>query len=256
MSDGSIKGISRRQVLGGSVAVAVGAALGSPGDVDAQQARGQAAAAAQPDELVFVNGRIHTMDPKNTVATTVSIRNGRFVAVGGAAPRPAAGRANHRPARPHGGARHHRQPQPHRADGQPARLPHAARERDVDSRTCRRSSPRAPPRIRRGAWITTIGGFHRNQLVLRRPDAAPAHAGGARRGGRRTTPCTSRRGSTGRRPRTAWARSSSRARLRRFRSAPTARSRPARRPRAARRWRCGRRCSRSTAEAAAAPSTR
>ena len=92
MSDETIKGISRRQVLGGGVAAAIGSAIGQPAEAEAQ-ARGQAAAPpAQPDELVFVNGRIHTMDAKNTVVTTVSIRNGRFVAVGGTAPRAAAGR--------------------------------------------------------------------------------------------------------------------------------------------------------------------
>ena len=38
--------------------------------------------------LALVNGRIHTMDAKNTVAPSVMIRGGRFVSVGGAAPRP------------------------------------------------------------------------------------------------------------------------------------------------------------------------
>ena len=42
---------------------------------------------AQSDQtLVLVNGRIHTMDARNTIANTVSIRNGRFVSVGGRAP--------------------------------------------------------------------------------------------------------------------------------------------------------------------------
>ena len=34
---------------------------------------------------MLVNGRIHTMDARNTVASTVTIRNGRFAAVGNAA---------------------------------------------------------------------------------------------------------------------------------------------------------------------------
>ena len=70
MSDETIKGISRRQVLGGGVAAAIGSALSQPDAAEAVQARGPAAAAqpAQADELVFVNGRIHTMDAKNTVA--------------------------------------------------------------------------------------------------------------------------------------------------------------------------------------------
>ncbi|HZS67725.1 MAG TPA: amidohydrolase family protein [Burkholderiales bacterium] len=37
------------------------------------------------DDLVLVNGRIHTMDEKNPVVSAVAIRNGRFVAVGSAA---------------------------------------------------------------------------------------------------------------------------------------------------------------------------
>ena len=39
----------------------------------------------QPD-LILTNGRIHTMDAQNTVATVVSIRNGRFQSVGNRAP--------------------------------------------------------------------------------------------------------------------------------------------------------------------------
>ena len=36
---------------------------------------------------MLVNGRIHTMDARNTIASTVTVRNGRFAAVGNAAPR-------------------------------------------------------------------------------------------------------------------------------------------------------------------------
>ena len=42
------------------------------------------AGGGDPD-ITFVNGRIHTMDDKGTVVSAVSIRNGRFVAVGSAA---------------------------------------------------------------------------------------------------------------------------------------------------------------------------
>jgi predicted amidohydrolase YtcJ len=38
-----------------------------------------------PTELRLVNGRIHTMDARNTIARAVTIRNGRFVTVGDAA---------------------------------------------------------------------------------------------------------------------------------------------------------------------------
>ena len=77
----------------------------------------------------------------------------------------------HRPARPHRGSGHHRQPQPHRADGQPPRLPHAARERAIRSRTrCRLYAARAAGAARPGAWITTIGGFHSNHLYANPSD--------------------------------------------------------------------------------------
>lgn len=40
-----------------------------------------------PDQdLILTNGRIHTMDARNTIAGTVTIRNGRFVTVGTARP--------------------------------------------------------------------------------------------------------------------------------------------------------------------------
>src|SRR2546423_1683897 len=54
---------------------------------------GQSAGTAIDEEttLTLVNGKIHTMDARNAVVNTVSIRNGRFVAVGGRPPK--AGRA-------------------------------------------------------------------------------------------------------------------------------------------------------------------
>src|SRR5262245_64377215 len=82
-------GISRRQLIGAGAAAGVAAAFGGPAAPPAEAQRGGAAAA--PDQLVFVNGRIHTMDRNNTLANTVTIRNGRFSAVGGAAPRAGAG---------------------------------------------------------------------------------------------------------------------------------------------------------------------
>jgi predicted amidohydrolase YtcJ len=78
--------VSRRQFIGtiGTVAtggMAVGAGPAAP--VVAAQAPQAAAPAPSPDQtLVLVNGRIHTMTAGNTVANAVSIRNGRFLAVG------------------------------------------------------------------------------------------------------------------------------------------------------------------------------
>ena len=41
---------------------------------------------APEQNLILINGRIHTMDARNTIASTVTIRNGRFVAVSDARP--------------------------------------------------------------------------------------------------------------------------------------------------------------------------
>ena len=166
MSDERIKGISRRQVLGGGVAAAIGSALSQPNAAEAVQARGQAGAAqqAQAEELVFVNGRIHTMDPKNTVVTTVTIRNGRFTAVGGAVPRAAAGRRiidlRGRTVVPGIIDNHNHIVAMGNRPGYHTPLENATSIADVQAIIAARAA--AAPK---GVWITTIGGFHRNQLV-------------------------------------------------------------------------------------------
>jgi len=88
MSDGQNK-LTRRDLFIAGAAAGVGVALGGP-SVAAAQA--PAAPGAATEELVFVNGRIHTMNAANAIVNTVTIRNGRFTAVGGQAPRAAAGR--------------------------------------------------------------------------------------------------------------------------------------------------------------------
>jgi hypothetical protein len=66
---------SRRQFLGASAAAAA-AVVTSRQDAPAQTP-------GADETLTLVNGRIHTMDAANTIAATVTIRNGRFVAPGG-----------------------------------------------------------------------------------------------------------------------------------------------------------------------------
>src|SRR5262245_26298695 len=46
---------------------------------------------APEQDLILINGRIHTMDARNAIATTVTIRNGRFATVGEARPARQAG---------------------------------------------------------------------------------------------------------------------------------------------------------------------
>src|SRR5687768_4923418 len=159
------KRLSRRQVLGVGAAAGVSAALGcAPRSATpqartspAQSPRGTNAAAA---DLVFVNGRIHTLDRANTVASSSSISNGRFVAVGNT-PGPGArvidlkGRTvvpgiidNHNHIVLMGNRPGYHTP-----------LENAASIRDVQEIVAARAKA-----IPRGGWITTIGGFHRNQL--------------------------------------------------------------------------------------------
>jgi hypothetical protein len=61
-----------------------GAALLSGGSIASAQDAGD-------ETLVLTNGKIHTMDAASTVASTVAIRNNRFVAVGGRPPKAAKG---------------------------------------------------------------------------------------------------------------------------------------------------------------------
>ena len=85
--------ISRRRFIettaGAGIAVAAGRSLpNSPVEavLAAQAPQGAPAAGGPAPDLALINGRIHTMDAANTIASTVIIRNGRFAAVGNAAP--------------------------------------------------------------------------------------------------------------------------------------------------------------------------
>jgi predicted amidohydrolase YtcJ len=82
-------GISRRRFLGTAAGAGLAAAAGRslPAEtVLAAQVPQPGPPAGGPADLTLVNGRIHTMDARNTVASTVTIRNGRFAIVGNAAP--------------------------------------------------------------------------------------------------------------------------------------------------------------------------
>ena len=83
--------ITRRQVLTTGAAAGVAAALAGAGAGQATAAGpGSSGGSADDTTLTFVNGKIHTMDGAGTVARAVSIRNGRFVAVGAPNPGPGA----------------------------------------------------------------------------------------------------------------------------------------------------------------------
>lgn len=81
--------ISRRKFLrtttAAGIAVAANVALS-----DAQVPQVAPPAGEPAQGLMLVNGRIHTMDAQATIANTLTIRNGRFAAVGDVPPRGAA----------------------------------------------------------------------------------------------------------------------------------------------------------------------
>jgi len=73
--------LSRRDLLRAGVAVGVGAALPSPAAQAAPHGDSPEAGASSAPPLVFVNGKIHTMDDANRVVNSATIRNGRFAEV-------------------------------------------------------------------------------------------------------------------------------------------------------------------------------
>lgn len=80
-------GVSRRRFIGGAAGTALTIAAGAR----ITFAQGPASAAADVPDLVLTNGRIHTMDARNTIASAAAIRHGRFMAVGGRMPARGAG---------------------------------------------------------------------------------------------------------------------------------------------------------------------
>src|SRR6188508_2868889 len=86
MSDSKL---SRRQFLETAATASLAFAAGAQNTEAAQFTQATQAtppAGAPLTDVVLTNGRIHTMDAKNTVASSVTIRNGRIAAVGGNPP--------------------------------------------------------------------------------------------------------------------------------------------------------------------------
>src|SRR4051812_50173150 len=77
--------LSRRDLFRAAAGMGLGAAL--PGASQAAPGGGQGAGPGSDEatDLVFVNGRIHTMDERNPLVSAVAIRDGRFISVGDAA---------------------------------------------------------------------------------------------------------------------------------------------------------------------------
>src|SRR5947208_2756799 len=165
------KSFSRRQLLQFSAAAGVTAILGEPVSfAETQQSGPRAPVSAPAEELVFINGKIHTMDRNNTVVQTVSIKNGRFSTVGGAVPRKGPGiriiDLRGRTVVPGIIDNHNHVVLMGNRPGYHTPLENAYSIGEVQEIVAARAKG-----IPSGAWITTIGGFHRNHLF--RPDQTP-----------------------------------------------------------------------------------
>ncbi|HET9206491.1 MAG TPA: amidohydrolase family protein, partial [Burkholderiaceae bacterium] len=79
MTTNGDNGLSRRHLF--QAAAAVATALGLPAPAEAHRGRGHDRR-DKDEELVLINGLIHTMDDRNAVVNAVSIRDGRIAAVG------------------------------------------------------------------------------------------------------------------------------------------------------------------------------
>ena len=76
--------LSRRQFLGAGAAVAVSATL-SPVTVVSFQTPSQQSV-TQPETITLINGKIHTMDARDTIASHLTIHNDRFLTLGNGRP--------------------------------------------------------------------------------------------------------------------------------------------------------------------------
>jgi hypothetical protein len=157
--------LTRRSLLkAGAVAGAGAAAAGAGG--------GAAASAGGPpsERLALVNGRIHTMDRHNRVVSAVLIEDGRFTQVGHGVPSHGPGlrviNLRGRTVVPGIIDNHNHIVLMGNRPGYHTPLENAYSIADVQETYAERANG-----IPDGAWITTIGGFHRNHLVP--PDQPP-----------------------------------------------------------------------------------
>src|SRR6267378_3797138 len=170
-SDKQRRGFSRRRFIQGAAAAAAsGSILSSAAreEADADEKRGNRRRPPSDDapDIVFVNGKIHTMDDENTVVSAVSIRDGRFVEIGHAS----RGRHGHdtkvidlrgRTVVPGIIDNHNHIVLMGNRPGHHTPLENAYSVTDVQQIY----AARAAGLPNRDAWITTIGGFHTNHIA-------------------------------------------------------------------------------------------
>jgi hypothetical protein len=150
---------SRRRFLGATAGAAALAAGPASVAVSGQNI-------APEETLVLTNGRIHTMDAANTIATSVTIRNGRFLAVNAA---PAAG-PGVRVINLGGRTVVPGLVEPHIHIVSLANRPgfHTILENATSIREIQEELAARRKDVPQGAWITSMGGWHPNQWAEHR----------------------------------------------------------------------------------------
>jgi predicted amidohydrolase YtcJ len=158
---------SRRQFLGTGAAAAIGVAAGpATSAVSAQPAQSAQVAAVTDQPIALVNGRIHTMDARNTVARAALIRNGRFAAVGNSVPTARGTRVidlKGRTAVPGLIEGHVHIVSLANRPGYHTILENTASIREIQEALAARRKD-----VPEGQWITSMGGWHPNQWRERR----------------------------------------------------------------------------------------
>ena len=162
------RGFSRREFMQ-AAAAAGGTMLSTP--TFALNPRGKKPPSTHPDpDLILRDGRIHTMDAKNSVVSSVAIKNGRFIEVGNVG-RHHYGRETKvidldgRTVVPGIIDNHNHLVLMGNRPGYHTPLENAHSIADALAIIGARAA-RVPP----GAWITTIGGFHFNHLYANPAD--------------------------------------------------------------------------------------
>jgi predicted amidohydrolase YtcJ len=172
--NGKRRGFSRRRFIQGAAAAAAASSsmLSSAREEkheDKHDDRPRPPSDDAPD-IVFVNGKIHTMDDDNTVASAVSIRDGRFVEIGHVS------RGRHgadtkvidlrgRTVVPGIIDNHNHFVLMGNRPGYHTPLENAYSIPDVQAIYAERAAG-----IPKDAWITTIGGFHSNHIYANPSD--------------------------------------------------------------------------------------
>ena len=162
------RGFSRREFMQ-AAAAAGGTMLGTP--ALALNPRSRKSHSTHPDpDLILVDGRIHTMDAKNRVVSSVAIKNGRFVEVGNVGRRHYGRETkvvdlNGRTVVPGIIDNHNHIVLMGNRPGYHTPLENAHSIADALAIYAARAA-----RVPSSAWITTIGGFHFNHLYANPAD--------------------------------------------------------------------------------------